>query len=268
MKSCIEWRKSFPYLDQIDEYNIVFKNKTKQLLSFLNQYGVEKRVNIILEHPSKSDIELIIELNKTNKYRLAACLEADMMFIQMLKEAGVPFYLPTHINSWDALQYAINLGVSDVFITEEMGFDLKRIKKALKGTDIQIRCYANISQTQYPYEGNDGLKGFFIRPEDVDIYSNYVDVIEFYKSTDIQKVLYEVYFKDKKWDGPLMEIIKGLKNPVDNYYILGSDFAKTRVSCKKKCIKTEHCQMCEVVTALALSLKNSPNYQVFRKTKE
>lgn len=268
MKSCIEWRKTFPYLDQVDQYNIVFKNKTKQLLVFLNQYGVNKRVNIIFEHPSKSDIELVIQLYKTGKYNIATCLEADQYFIQMLKEANIKFYLPLHINSWDALQYAINLGVSDVFITEEMGFDLKRIRKVLKDTGIQIRCYANISQIQYPYEANDGLKGFYIRPEDMDVYDKYVDVIEFYKSVDIQKVLYQAYFKEKKWDGPLMEIIKGLKNPVDNYYILGSDFAKTRVDCKKKCIKGDRCQMCDVVIALANTLRDSPNYQVFRKQKE
>jgi len=59
---------------------------------------------------------------------------------------------------------------------------------------------------------NDGFKQFFIRPEDVDIYGEYVDVIEFYDSIEQQNVLYEVYFKDKEWNGKLREIIKGMDN--------------------------------------------------------
>ena len=266
MKSCIEWRKNFPYLDQVDEYNIDFKNKTTELLFFLDNYAlIDKRVNIVLDKPTQDDIELILAIKERNsEYKIAVCLDPDMYYIDMLKEKGIPFYLKTHINSWDALYYAIDLGVSDIFITEEMGFDLKRIKKKLDGTGIQIRCYANISQIQYPYANNDGLKGFYIRPEDVDIYSDYVDVLEFYKSADQQKVLYEVYFKDKKWDGPLKEIIKGLKNNVDNYYILGSEFATTRVECRKKCLAENRCHMCDVVVSLADTLRDSPDYEVFR----
>lgn len=265
MKSCIEWRKSFPYLDQIDQYNIDFRNKPEELINFLNQYATEKRVNMVLTKPSQNDIQLIIELHKLNKYNIVVCLEPDMYFIDMLKENKVPFYLPLHINSWDLLQYVIDLGVSDVFITDQLGFDLKRVSKITKEKGIQIRCYANITQVGQPYENNDGLKGFYIRPDDVDIYSEFVDVIEFYKSVDIQKTLYEVYFIAKEWDGPLREIIKGLKNQVNDYYILTNEFGKRRVHCRKKCIKGEKCQLCEREVELANAIENNEEYEVFKR---
>lgn len=270
MKSCIEWRKNFPYLDQINQFNITFKDKPAELLYFLDKYAKTQRVNIICDKQiRKDDIELIAALYQKG-YNIAASLEeADADYIKILKEFNVPFYLQLHVNSWDALQYCINLGVSDVFITEEMGFDLKRIVKLTRPANIQIRCYANISQIQYPYAENDGLKGFYIRPEDWREYSEYVDVIEFYKSVDIQKVLYEAYFIAKEWDGPLKEIIKGLKNSVNNYYLLTDEFAKRRIQCRKKCIKGEKCQLCERLVSLANTIEQSEEYEVFRnKVKE
>lgn len=271
MKSCIEWRKTFRYLDQVDEYNISFKNKTKQLLYFLDQYATgEKRVNIILDdNANKDDIDLIIAIYNRDKYNIAVSLASiDTFYINQLKESNIPFYLQNHINSWDALYYAIDLGVSDVFITDELGFDLKRVHKKTKEAGIKIRCYANISQTQYPYENNDGLKGFYIRPEDIGIYNKYIDILEFYKSTEQQNILYEIYFKSKKWDGPLKDLIKGLKNDVDNYYILGKDFAKIRLDCQKKCLKGHGCQICEITISLANTLRDSQDYQVYRLDKK
>lgn len=266
MKSCIEWRKDFKYLDKVDEYNINYKNKTKQLLYFLDHYGLgEKRVNIVIEKPTIEDIELIVAVKHRNEnYNIAVCTDIDMYCINQLKENNIPFYLNTHINSFDALQFAINLGVSDVFITEELGFDLKRVHEITSKAGIKIRCYANISQIQYPYEGNDGLKGFYIRPEDIEVYEEYVDIIEFYKSVDIQNTLYDVYFISKHWDGQLREIIKGLRNTVNNYYILTDEFAKRRVHCRKKCIKSERCQLCERIVELADTLEKSDDYEVFR----
>ena len=42
----------------------------------------------------------------------------------------------------------------------------------------------------------------------VEKYSEYVEVIEFYKSEYRQNVLYDIYFHDKKWSVQLREIIK------------------------------------------------------------
>lgn len=158
----------------------------------------------------------------------------------------------------------ISLGVSDVFVTGTLGFDLKNVKYVAKENNVQVRCYANICQSIWGEA--DSFKKFFIRPEDVDIYSEYVDVIEFYDSENHQNVLYDVYFHTKKWVGDLGEIVKGLKIDINNYYILGSDFAKRRIECNKKCLKGNRCQLCERIRELAEVLENSDEYEVYERT--
>lgn len=46
MKSCIEWRKSFNYKIEIDEFNIYFRNKKEKLINFLDVFAKSQRVNL------------------------------------------------------------------------------------------------------------------------------------------------------------------------------------------------------------------------------
>ena len=271
MKSCIQWRKNFKYLPQIDEFNIDFRNKTKELLNFLDTYAISQRVNINLTKDfTPNDIQLIIDIHQRNpNYIIAVCFEQyNVEFTKKIQDVGIPFYIKEPVYSWDILVSLIKLGVSDIFITNTLGFDLERISNITKPKGIQLRCYANYCQLDwYNEEVSDTFKGFYIRPNDVDIYSQYIDVIEFYNSVDIQQTLYEVYFKDKEWDGPLKEIIKGLNRQVYNYYILGPDFAKYRAVCRKKCLANERCHLCEKTYELAISLEKSNQFEVFKKIK-
>lgn len=262
MKSCIEWRKGFKFLPEIDQFNIDFRNKEIQLNKFLDLYAKSQRVNIRLpEDYTKNNIELL-EAAYEKGYNIAIILP-DIYYIERLKEKGVPFYLSKAVDTWDEFSGFLSIGVSDIFITGELGFELDKISAKAKEKNVQIRCYANIIQSSWA--GERGLKGFFIRPEDVDFYSNYVDVIEFYDAVDQQNVLYDVYFHSKEWNGKLREIIKGLVSDVDNYYILGSEFARRRSQCGKKCLKDSRCELCDRLVELAESLEKSPDYQVFKR---
>ena len=270
MKSCIQWRKSFKYLPQIDEFNIQFKRKDTKLLKFLDKYAKSQRVNIYVNQPdiTEDDINLLIEIYKTKKYNIAVVCQFglnDSHQFSKLRFSNVPFYFCNPVETWDVLLGFIAIGVSDVFVTNDLGFDLEEVSKVTKPLDIQIRCYANICQSSWN-EGF-GFKSFYIRPEDVDKYSEFVDVLEFYKSEERQSVLYDIYFHDKKWSGELREIIQGLKLDVNNHYIIDDQFADRRIRCKKKCIKGGRCRLCDRLLEFAISLENSPEYQVFNKRK-
>lgn len=262
MKSCIEWRKGFKYLPQVDEFNIDFKNKEVQLLNFLNQYAQSQRVNIRLEYSSTIvDIKLL-EAAYEKGYNIAVMLP-DTFFASELKEKGVPFFLWKYASTWDEFLGFISLGVSDIYVVNELAFELDKLSPIAKENNVKIRCFANIAQSSW--NRNHDIKTFFIRPEDVDIYSEYIDVLEFYESEQTQNVLYEVYFKTKEWNGKLREIIGGLDNDVNNYYILGDEFAKRRIKCGKKCVKDNSCELCNRLVELADSLEKSKDYQVFKK---
>lgn len=262
MHSCIEWRKGFKYLPQVDQFNIDFRNKEIKLHQFLDKYAQSQRVNIRLpEDYTKDNLELL-EAAYEKGYNIAIILP-DIYYTERLKEKGVPFFLGAPAKAWDEFIGFLSLGVSDVYITGELGFELDKISNIAKKNNVKIRCYANIIQSSW--KGEKGLKGFFIRPEDVDIYSQFVDVIEFYDTVDQQNVLYDVYFHSKEWNGKLREIVKGLTDDVNNYYILGGEFARRRSHCGKRCLKDNSCKLCDRLIQLANSLEDSKDYQVFKR---
>ena len=97
------------------------------------------------------------------------------------------------------------------------------------------------------------------------IYDEYIDVIQFWDSKEKQNILYEIYFKNQKWDGRLDEIIQGLACNVNNYYLLGREFGESRIDCCKNCIKDSRCGLCFNEVVIAKSLEQSPDYEVYRR---
>lgn len=264
MKSCIQWRKGFKNLPEIDQFNIDYRNKEIKLVHFLQQYAKTQRVNIRLPQDyTKDDIELLEAIVQRDHPNIALILP-DKYYINELAEKKIPYYFPTLIASWDELATTLDQNPSDVFISGELAFNLEKVIDVTGPRGVKIRCYANIIQSSSGKHGK-GFKDFFIRPEDMDWYSNFVDVIEFYDSIEQQNVLYSIYFKDKEWNGDLREIIKGLELKVNNYYILGSEFGKRRTHCQKRCLKGERCLLCDRLIELAQTLENSEQYDVFKR---
>lgn len=270
MKSCIQWRKNFKYLPQIDEFNINFKEKKQELLNFLQLYGISQRVNIKID-PDISDtgIDLLVAIGKEKKYHIAICFNWNNPnefenITSKFKDNEIPFYFSYLIDNWDELHQFLNFGVSDIFISGQLGFDLIRVKQIVP-ENIQIRCFGNICQARGQI--GDGLKTFFIRPEDVKFYEEYIDVLQFYNAILIQNTLYKVYFIDKQWNGDLQFLISGLKANLNGFNILTGDFAKARIGCQKECIKGGRCKICDKVLNISRLLDESTEWEVYNKRK-
>lgn len=266
MKSCIEWRKDFKYLPQIDEFIIDYKeNKNKELVNFLNQYAKTQRVIIRVEKTiEQKDINFLELLATQNNYNIAILFPSTHLYgiEKDLQNLKIPYFFTLVALDWEDLRELLDLGVSDIYIGGMLGFDLERVNKIIP-EGVQIRSYVNICQ--YEWDNSEGFKGFFIRPEDLNYYGNFIDVFEFFKSVDTQNTLYEVYFHTQEWNGNLKEIIKGLKLDINNYYILGPEFARRRAQCRRKCIKGERCELCDGLVDLAKSLELSKEFDVFKR---
>lgn len=267
MKSCIEWRKNFKYLPQIDQFNIDYKeNKSKKLLEFLDVYAQTQRVNIRVENNvSKEDIELIEEIYKLGKYQIALLFDDFLptnIGQQEIQKLTIPYFFGRPAITWEEVYFLLNIGVSDIYISNQLGFDLERLVQVIP-MEVQIRCFVNVCQSFW--DDSLGLKAFFIRPEDIDLYGEYIDVFEFWKSVDNQSTLYEIYFHDREWNGNLREIIKGLKLDINSYYILGDEWAKRRIGCQKKCLKGKKCELCKRLVEFAKTLEYSKDYEVFKR---
>ena len=272
MKSCVEWRKSFEFKDEIDEFNIYFKDKEKELIYFVEKYSTSHRINIrIPVDISDNQLNLLVAI--ADKYKNIAIvfnwytLEDNEEAYNKIKKANIPFYFTYCIDNWDELLGFCDLGVSDVYITGELGFDLKRVANIVHMKGIQIRAYVDAAQEGWGI-GRDGFKAFYVRPEDIDIYEKYIDIIEFYNSwgdTNRINTLFKIYFHDKEWNGNLQEIISGLKVRVNGYYILGTEFGRRRTECQRRCMKGERCRLCDRLLEMAETIENKKGVDLVKK---
>jgi hypothetical protein len=180
-------------------------------------------------------------------------------FIQSLKDNKIAFflnYLPQTIAEVVAL---VKYGVSDIYITNYLGFNLTDIKKIAE--NVNIRVYPNVAQNPPIYDltgkSNDNLKAFFIRPEDLELYGDYVDIVEFYGAVDKQDVLMDIY-KDGYWMGNLNELILDFKEDI-NCMNLMPDFGFYRLACGHRC-DLGKCNYCDISKSLAAELKAKDIY--------
>ena len=212
---------------------------------------IDKRINLLI-----NDIKLLNfceELSKkyTNLYIKFIDIELDI-----LKEKNIHFnfFTNTLVNNIDIMQQLIDLQVTDMYIVEGLGFELEKISNYLHKNNIQIRVFPNVAQSQW--KNLPALKKFFIRPEDLEFYNQYIDIIEFFEADKKLDVYYDIYMNKKKWFGRLDEIIIDFNSSLDNKYVIPK-FAELRAGCRRKCLQGESCHRCEQIENLASSLEKS-----------
>ena len=87
-----------------------------------------------------------------------------------------------------------------IILAAPLCFDLKKVKAK---TQIPIRLCPNLAFDAYIPRAN-GICGSWIRPEDVEIYEEWVDTLEFI-TDDLSKesTLFHIYAENKVWPGNL-----------------------------------------------------------------
>ena len=144
--------------------------------------------------------------------------------------------------------------MSDIYIVEDLCFELDKVSKIAHENQVQLRIYPNVAQSSWKY--TEDIKKFWVRPEDISLYEKYVDVCEFFGAEKKVVTLLKIYKDDQKWFGKLNEIILGLKNDIDSRFIVPR-FAEKRIKCGKECLKGGKCQMCERVVSLSKTLEDA-----------
>lgn len=259
MKFCLNYRKAHESLmNKADELNITYNKKDTTLVDFLELY-MGKRINIKIENledfKNTNEIEKIIAIQK--KYpevNLALKLnDLDEDFISLLKKENIKFFMNTFVNNWDVFCGLIELGVCDIYLVENMCFELDKCSEIAHNKNINIRVFPNVAQSAW--KESCVIKKFFIRPEDIIQYEPYVDTIEFLGNIEKENVLLEIYKDNKEWFGPLYELISGLDQDIDSRYIIPL-FAENRIKCGKRCLKGANCNMCNTIVELSKTLKD------------
>lgn len=152
---------------------------------------------------------------------------------------GIKFYYLNPISTFRDLQGLKALGVCYVLIDAPLFFQMDKVKNI----GIPVRATANLAvRTLLPY--TDGVPGPWIRPEDIELYEEYIDLIEFNRvNLEQERALFRIYAQQHNWPGDLELIIQDLNYPGINRMI-PSTLAEKRLNCAQRCQENNQCHLC------------------------
>ena len=252
MKYCVPYYKNFRYNANINEVILNYNDYRDSIIDEIIKQNWNEDQRIIIDARLGGTEEIIPILKMCQKNHNNLVIRIDIIqndFMIALKEADIPFFFANHSNTADEIYGLIKRGVSDVYITESLAFNIAEVGLYCKNKGINVRVIPNIAQYKPGFKNEipDPCK-FFIRPEDVELYAPYVDVFEIIAPDDRLSVIYEIY-RNEQWIGDLKTLIVGLE---DNFYNSGliPYFGTERLKCRQKCMQ-EKCNLCLQMKELA-----------------
>lgn len=247
--------------DRIDEFDIEFNPKDssfEKLIDFIHEYS-HKRINV--QYIGGLDIKTARALGKVGgdvHFRLSA---SDIQSIGALGDSGCRYYFGNDVPAYNLTSLAamVGLGVSDVYIKDDLFYDVHRTATYCHENNVAVRAVVNRIPSTAIGRGN-SVKDMFLRPSDMPMLEGLVDTVEFdCKGSgavyDFAKadVLYKAWFEGGKWNGDLREINDDLKFPVPNTAVF-PQLTSSKLTCGLICLKGGHCKKCEQFINIAKSL--------------
>lgn len=258
MKLCVQARQDPKYIKWASE--IIFEYRDRAAIpDFFKNYPDHTIILTCFE--SKEDIdwnqlEEFAKLGKGEKFLLRI---RDLRLIEPCILHNILFYFAYPITSYDELNVALSLGSYYVRLGAPLFFDLDNVKKYFP--EARIRAIPNVAYDDaYPREN--GVAGTWIRPEDITIYEDYIDAIEF-NDADLAKerALIRIYWTEREWPGDLRTLITNLQYDGVNRMI-HSDVTEARLNCRQRCMAQHNCHICY----RALQLANEELIAAYRDT--
>ena len=238
----------------------VTDENVKELRGFIENNNPNQTIVVGYYFSEQENEALFIDtIAKTKDKNVLYRLEP--FFVNQLKDVGIelPRYLCEWIcDSWeDYYDILNNYDVSDVMIMGELLFDLDRVKTVADSHNVTL--HANCNGYVKEYADKPYLSGF-IRPEDIPFYEPYIDVFhidaEYNCGATRMDTLFDIYTKDKKWDGQLSLIIANVKANIEGSRLMSNHWAKHRVNCRRDCMKGYPCTICKSQLEIAQALKD------------
>lgn len=248
-------------LQKIDELEIKYNERNTHIVEFVQEQPSQQIIIVNLD--SEENMLLFIKNKEYEKIKdipnikisLAPALFHNIEIMEKFQENGIAYYIDIAAYTWQHIHILIEKKVSDILITGPIGLEIKDIATRLHNLGIQVRAIPNYIHKEEEQSSFPTFTSFYIRPEDVEEYEEYIDVLEF-PHADLTKALiyYKIYAEDKKWYGNLQEIIEGLDEEFNSKYIMPV-FAQMRLNCRRSCFTNGKCQICHKVKELSENLK-------------
>lgn len=257
MKYCLSSRQIPQELAKADQIKVEYRDR-KIIPDLLEEY---KKADIVLEFPIVKHDDFswdeILQYNTLARGRLICCLREGVDTV-VCKEKGLNKYYYGYpiATAYDAAAFAA-LGVCYLVVDAPLFFKMDMLKDKY---GIPVRAAVNVAYRAY-VPRNDGVCGTWIRPEDIEKYEPYVEVVEF-EGVDLvkERTLYHIYAENKNWPGDLKDLILNFNYEGVNRLILDS-LGEMRLNCGQRCFEGKSCQACYKALQLA-------NVETMTKVKE
>lgn len=238
MRYSMSSRQQPEYLQKCDEIKVLW-NDRDIIFDLVEKYP-DKTINLCkyMIHDDNIDWSEINTYKKLtqNNFLFGVSLIQDMR--ECIKNEINFYYLKT-LTTFDEVRAMQNLGANTVIIGGPIFFQMNSLQKI----NINKRVIANCAIVdELPRE--DGVVGAWIRPEDVETYEPYIDVIEFQRvNQEQERALFRIYAEQHKWPGDTGMIINNL-NHLGVNRMIPPEFAEKRLNCGQKCMEHNNCHLC------------------------
>jgi len=175
-------------------------------------------------------------------------------WIPKLRKLGFKYFLDYdfNINSFCRLQDAIDQGVTDVYIMEDLCYRLPQVRKICSQHHVRIRFVANTISSFTLGRGTDVTSPFYV-PENLPVLSRYYDVIEFelFDSWNRFDTLYKIWFIDGQWKEDLKFINFELDMHIPGTSLL-EELCEYKMKCGHRCLEQQSsCRKCQQYIEIA-----------------
>ena len=250
---CLDYYPHSTYLKDADQLKIKYRPTDSTLVDFLKEYSNKSIVIDVSDNFDEIDAQLFKSLRADYKnFKLIIRYENEA-HIKLVKQYKLPFFFMNFATTIDQLYGFKSYNPTDIYVCEELGFFIDKVAEILHKDNIKVRVFPNICQSSFPETPS--IQTFFIRPDDIPAYEDYVDVFELVSDRERQAVIFKVY-KQHKWFGEVGEIIPTFKGHLDSRYLL-NDFGVFRSKCGRRCMyKPGSCNICTRMIELGDTIKN------------
>lgn len=241
--------------EEADELIIEVPNRMP-LSEFLTRYAIK---NMISNFPQKtfiiknvyfedlSSMEALIKFFPEVNLWFSA---ANINNLLLLKKHIDKVFTMEPVTDFYTLKKLCEKGIRRFVIAGELAF-------TFDDNFYRLKKYYNFEVMVNPADNSldSSIRGFFIRPEDIDIYENFINILFFTPvSVSYEKTALKTYKDNKRWYGNLKELVLGLEVDFDNRLLGDSkDFTLARKTCNHRCV---HCHICDTALYLKDLLKN------------
>lgn len=235
MKYSISSRQEKAYIEKVDEIRVEYRDRNI-IYDFIEQYPDK---TIMLKVP-REDVDWE-EIEVFAKKGDILCSLENIYDCTKCREIGAKYMYTYPVQTYFELQGLKDLGVHQAYIGMPLFFDLPKVKEI----GVSLRAVPNVAFEPYIPRLN-GFCGQWIRPDDVGLYEEFIDIFEFHtEHLSQERALYRIYAEQHKWPGELHEIITNLGETGIRNGAIYPEIAQVRLTCKQKCQSGHPCTLCE-----------------------